>query len=300
MTASEDRNNAGIRFENDSTLPDVVSLVNISQTYDGGAHYIIKDLNLLVEGHAERGHFTVLMGTSGCGKSTLLRYIAGLQKPTKGEVLLHGKPLEGSVPMVFQTYSSLPWRTVLENVTLPLEIKGMGTPKEQRAAAMEMLRTVGLEDQWRKFAQHPILSGGQLQRVALARALVSNPELLLMDEPHQALDVNTRFLAQLTVSRLREKLKSTILLVTHDIQEAVFLADDIYIMAPNPGRIVQHIKVDLPSPRGREIRMDKRFVELVQMVEQSLFEVGSLPPLVQPPQSVVAPTVVMPSAAVPN
>ena len=258
-----------VEFVN-TELKDIIELRNINQTYDQGKTYIIKDLNLLIEDKPEQGQFVVILGESGCGKSTLLRYIAGLQEPSSGEVFINERIRSNeAISMVFQQYSSLPWRTVLQNVMLPLEIKGVDRG-EAAGKAMEMIKTVGLSGHEKKYAQYPILSGGQLQRVAIARSLISNPEIILMDEPFGALDTNTRFKMQLMLAELWDNLKCTIIFVTHDIQEAVFLGDDIYVLSVNPASIVKHIAIDLPFHRDRQTKRSKRFGELVQEVEDAL------------------------------
>jgi NitT/TauT family transport system ATP-binding protein len=260
-----------VEFPN-TELVDVVELRNVSQTYDGGKTFIIKDLNLLIEDKPDQGQFVVMLGESGCGKSTVLRYIAGLQLPSSGEVYIKEKlRTNEAISMVFQQYSSLPWRTVLQNVTLPLELKGV-KKSEARDRAVEMIKSVGLTGHEKKYAQYPVLSGGQLQRVAIARSLISNPEIILMDEPFGALDTNTRFRMQLLLAELWDNLKCTVIFVTHDIQEAVFLGDDIYILSTNPAKIVNHIPVDLPFHRDRTTKRSKRFTELVQEVEDALLE----------------------------
>jgi len=258
-----------VRFIN-TELADIIELRKVSQTYDGGKTYIIKDLNLLIEDKPDQGQFVVILGMSGCGKSTVLRYIAGLQPPSSGEVLIHEKlRSDEAISMVFQQYSSLPWRTVLRNITLPLELRGIDK-HEAEARAMTMINTVGLGGHEKKFAQYPVLSGGQLQRVAIARSLISNPEIILMDEPFGALDTNTRFKMQLMLADIWDTLKCTVIFVTHDIQEAVFLGDDIYIMSTNPAQIIDHIAIDLPFHRDRETKRSKRFTHLVQEVEDAL------------------------------
>jgi NitT/TauT family transport system ATP-binding protein len=258
-------------------LPNLVELKNISQSYDGGETFIIKDLEFLVEDKPAQGQFVVILGMSGCGKSTLLRYIAGLQEPTSGKVLLHDKPIAENkrVSMVFQQYSSLPWMTVLENVSLALRYQGL-PKKEREDKAMEMLEMVGLAGHEHKFAQYPTLSGGQLQRVAIARSLLANPEVLLMDEPFGALDIRTRLQMQDLLASIWLKFHPTIIFVTHDIAEAVYLADDIYIMKSAPSRFVEHINVDLPFERNRGIKRDPHFVELVHEVEDRMVKVAEM------------------------
>ena len=270
----------------DTSLPDAIELSDVSQSYDGGKSLILKGVNLRVEHEPGRGRFVVILGQSGCGKSTILRYIAGLQKPTRGKVLLRGKPREDSdvVSMVFQQYSSLPFYTVLDNVALPLIFRGVSREKAE-AKAREMLKTVGLEGHEWKYAKSPLLSGGQLQRVAIARSLISNPGIILMDEPFGALDTNTRFKMQMMLVDIWEKFKTTILFVTHDIPEAVFLADVIYIMSANPGQIVEFIQVDLPAHRDRSTKRDQRFVELVGRVEDALLRVTEASPARAPTAS---------------
>jgi NitT/TauT family transport system ATP-binding protein len=213
------------------------------------------------------------MGKSGCGKSTILRYWTGLQKPTSGDVYVGGKLLADheSIPLVFQQYSSLEWFTVLENVALPLTIKGIAK-KDANEQAMQMIKVVGLEGHENKFAKTPQLSGGQLQRVAIARSLVANPKMLLLDEPYGALDGFTRAKMQFFLLDLFQKselanLNPTVVLVTHDPREAVLLGNDVYIMDADPGRIIKHIKPDLPNHRDRSIRQDKRFIEIVSYIE---------------------------------
>jgi NitT/TauT family transport system ATP-binding protein len=263
-------------------LPDVIELRGISQWYEneGRKTVVIEDLNLLIEDMPNRGQFACLLGPSGCGKSTLLRYIAGLQKPSQGEVLLYGKPRkeEDHVGMVFQQYSSFPWLTVLENVSLALALQGV-SKKERTERAMEFIKICDLEAHAHKYAQYPMLSGGQLQRVAIARSLVSNPNLLLMDEPFGALDVNTRLRMQDMLLGIWEKLwkvnsATTILFVTHDIPEAVYLGTEIYIMQANPGTFVHHVAIDLPFDKTRKIKRDPRFVQYVYSIEDTMMQLA--------------------------
>ncbi|MEM6377288.1 MAG: ABC transporter ATP-binding protein [Bacteroidota bacterium] len=261
----------------DSSLSNIIELKGIEQSYDGGASYIIKDLNFLVEDKPDQGQFVVIMGMSGCGKSTLLRYIAGLQKPTAGEVLIHGKPIDENnrVSMVFQRYSSLPWMTVLDNVALALKYKGI-EKKEREERAREMIELVGLAGHEKKYAQYPTLSGGQLQRVAIARSMIANPEILLMDEPFGALDINTRLQMQDLLSIVWLKFHPTIIFITHDISEAVYLGDDVYIMKSAPSQFVEHLKIDLPFERSREIKRNPRFVQLVHELEDKMINVANI------------------------
>ena len=260
----------------DTDLPNIIDLQQIKQSYDGGKTWILQDLTFLIEDKPEQGQFAAILGPSGCGKSTVLRYIAGLQDPTEGSVLLKGKAVDkdNRVSMVFQQYSSLPWMTVLDNVGLALRYKGL-LKKERDEKALEMIELVGLAGHENKFAQYPTLSGGQLQRVAIARSLLANPEILLMDEPFGALDVGTRLQMQDLLLKLWMKFHPTIVFVTHDISEAVYLADEIYIMKKAPSRFVERIKVDLPYPRSRATKREPRFEELVHVVEDKMVEVAT-------------------------
>ncbi|MCI4626550.1 MAG: ABC transporter ATP-binding protein [Candidatus Magnetoovum sp. WYHC-5] len=263
-----------IEFE-DTKLDDIIVLKNVSQTYDEGKSYIIKDLNLIIEDKPGQGQFVVILGTSGCGKSTVLRYIAGLQEPTSGKILIHGKPRTDNtvIGMVFQQYSSFPWYTVLENVMLPLLLKKV--PKEHAIVkALSMIESVGLKGHEHKYTVYPTLSGGQLQRVAIARSLIINPQIVLMDEPFGALDAHTRFKMQLLLANLWLSFQNTVIFVTHDIQEAVFLGDDIYIMKPNPGEIIKHIHIDLPLERTYEIKKEQHFIDLVNDIEDTIYSIN--------------------------
>ena len=256
---------------NDTGLGNIIQLNNIAQSYDGGDTWILRDLNLLIEDQPNQGQFVCILGPSGCGKSTVLRYIAGLQEPTEGEVLIHDRPpaADNRVSMVFQQYSSLPWMTVLENVALALQYRNV-TKKEREERAREMIELVGLAGHEHKFAQYPTLSGGQLQRVAIARSLIANPEILVMDEPFGALDINTRLQMQDLLYGLWQRFHPTIVFVTHDIAEAVYLGDEILIMKHAPSRFIERIDVDLPAERTRVLKRDPRFIELVRRVEDRM------------------------------
>ena len=261
----------------DSNLNNIIELRDIGQSYDGGANWIIKDLEFLVEDKPDQGQFIVILGMSGCGKSTLLRYMAGLQEPTEGIIKINNKPvLEAErVSMVFQRYSSLPWMTVLDNVGLALRYKGM-SKADRDEKAMEMIQLVGLDGHQDKYAQYPTLSGGQLQRVAIARSLLANPKILLMDEPFGALDIRTRLQVQDLLADVWTKFQSTIVFVTHDISEAVYLGDDIYIMKSAPSQIVRHIKVDLPLERNRQTKRNPKYTQLVHHVEDEMIAVAEM------------------------
>lgn len=260
-----------------NTSANIIELKGIRQTYDEGKTVIINDLDFVIADKPAQGQFAILLGMSGCGKSTLLRYIAGLQKPTDGTVLIKGQPVgpDNRASMVFQEYSSLPWMTVLENVALSLEYKGIDK-KERTQKAMEMIEMVGLKGHEMKYAQYPTLSGGQLQRVAIARSLLANSEILLMDEPFGALDIKTRLQMQELLADIWEKFHSTIIFVTHDIAEAVFLGDEIFIMKSPPSKIVEKIEVDLPLHRTWEMKRDKKFIDIVHQVEDAMVKISDL------------------------
>ncbi len=258
---------------NDTELPNLVELKKVTQTYETpkGPLTVIKNLDFLVE-KKPQGQVITIVGLSGSGKSTLLRYIAGLQKPTSGEVLLNEKSRDGqpAVAMVFQKYSSLPNLSVLDNVMLPLQIRNVPA-KEARDRAMTMIERVGLLGHEHKFAQDNILSGGQLQRVAIARSLVYHPELLLMDEPFSGLDIVTKYVMMELITQLWEEHKMTIIFVTHDPGQAVFLGDEVNVVAPSPGRIVDRIPIDLPVlGRNYDTMKTARYVELVNQVTDAL------------------------------
>ena len=246
----------------------IIDLTGIAQSYNNGQTYIIKDLNFAVQEQTDKGKFIGLLGASGSGKSTLLRYIAGLQIPTAGNVLINGATpsADNRVSVVFQEYSSMPWYTVLENVALALTYKGM-SKKERNERAMEMIELVGLSGHENKYAQIPGLSGGQLQRVAIARSLLANSNILLMDEPFGALDINTRLQMQDLLLSLQEKFKMYVIFVTHDISEAVYLSDVIYMMKKAPSLIEEEIIINLPDHRSRDLKRDPKFIDLVYQVE---------------------------------
>src|ERR1700761_5537161 len=210
----------------------------------------LRGINLNVE----RGEFISVVGPSGCGKTTFLRIVAGLEHASSGEVLLDGRAVREPGTdrgFVFQNDSLLPWRTVLANAIIGREIAGSLGPAD-RKRTMELLKLVGLEG----FEHyHPRqLSGGMRQRVNLARALAIDPEILLMDEPFAALDAQTREIMQTELLRIWEQGRKTVLFVTHQIDEAVFLSDRVFVFARRPGRINEIIDIDLPRPRGLAIK----------------------------------------------
>jgi NitT/TauT family transport system ATP-binding protein len=209
---------------------------------------------------------SVIVGPSGCGKSTLLRLVAGLGEATAGRVTLDGRPIAGPSAergMVFQSYTLFPWLTVRRNVEFGLELKRTPAPERARIAG-QFIREVGLEGFEDAYPDQ--LSGGMRQRTALARALANDPEILLMDEPFGALDSQTRALMQELLLAIWEQSHKTVLFITHDIDEALFLGDVVYVMTARPGRIKKEITVDIPRPRGPEVLTAPRFVDLKRQV----------------------------------
>ncbi|MDR7434207.1 MAG: ABC transporter ATP-binding protein [Armatimonadota bacterium] len=207
-----------------------------------------------------------IVGPSGCGKSTLLRLVAGLIRPTSGEILLDGRRVEGPGAdrgMVFQSYTLFPWLTVQGNVEFGLRIRGVGA-EERREIARRYIELVGLVGFEHAYPKE--LSGGMMQRVAIARVLANDPEVLLMDEPFGALDAQTRSLMQELLLQVWEKTRKTILFVTHDIDEAIFLGDRVYVMTARPGRIKEEIPVSLPRPRTLEVTTAEPFMAIKRRV----------------------------------
>lgn len=212
----------------------------------------IRDLSFTTQA----GKFTCILGTSGCGKTTLLNVIAGLKKATTGQVLLNGIPVTGpgrDRAMVFQNPALLPWRNVWRNITYGLEIQGYSI-KEAREKAIEMISLVGLQGFEESFPRE--LSGGMQQRVNLARALVTNPGLLLMDEPFASLDAQMREFMQTEIERIWLQTGQTTIFVTHMIDEAIFLADEIIVMSNRPGRVKAIIPVTSSRPRLHSLATD--------------------------------------------
>ena len=223
--------------------------------------------------------FYCLIGHSGCGKSTLLRIIDGLIKPTSGEVRIKGELINQpgwDRGMVFQHFNLLPWRTVLGNIEFGLENRKVPR-REQRERAMRYISMVGLDGFEHAYPSQ--LSGGMQQRVGLARALAIEPEILLMDEPLGSLDAQTREVMQAELMRIWSIEKRTVLFVTHDIEEAIFLADRVIVMSQRPGRVVEIIDVDFPRPREENLRTLPAFTEMRSRIWQTLKRGASDSPL---------------------
>jgi NitT/TauT family transport system ATP-binding protein len=233
-----------------------------------GPQTVLQDVSLDVH----RAEFLTIIGASGCGKTTLLRAIGSLVAPSQGEITVYGKRSDlarrdRDFAFVFQSPALLEWRDALDNVLLPLELQGIPS-RDARVRAEEFLGKVGLAGFARYFPRQ--LSGGMQQRVAIARALVTNPRLLLMDEPFAALDEITRVQMNSWLLDIWEENRTTVIFVTHSIQEAVLLSDRIIVMAPHPGRIVGEIVVDLPRPRPYRIRESPSFLAIRREGERLL------------------------------
>jgi ABC-type nitrate/sulfonate/bicarbonate transport system ATPase subunit len=252
-----------------AAAPNVLELRGVGKSFvnpDGKVFDAIKDVNLVVKDEPGVGEFRVFLGPSGCGKSTILNIVAGLFPPTAGTALVRGAPVAGPGPdrgMVFQSYSSYPWLTVLDNVAFGLMLRGVPR-RDREGAARTWIKKVGLEGTEKKYPRQ--LSGGMRQRVAIARTLAARPQIILMDEPFGALDVQTRLGMQNLINELWEEIEGTILFVTHDIAEAVYLADTIHILSAGPGTIVDEVTVDLPLHRTEELKNTARFRELETVV----------------------------------
>ena len=240
-----------------------VAIDQASFTYDSSEVVVDK-----VDWSIDEGEFHCLVGRSGCGKTTLLKIAAGLLQPSRGTISIQGRPVRepsAQVGFVFQNPTLLEWRSVLDNVLLPLSLKRTLGPGDHEKAA-ELLSLVGLEDYAARYPRE--LSGGQQSRVAIARALISEPAVLLMDEPFAALDAITREELQDDLLRLCELRKTTVLFVTHDIAEAIYLADRVAVM--EGGRLLQGLDVSIEKPRQRDIRFSAGFNALCRKVHESM------------------------------
>lgn len=236
----------------------------------------VEDVTLTVR----PGEFVVVAGPSGCGKTTLLKSLAGLLLPTQGAVSVGGAPVRGPlkvVGMAFQNPILLPWRRTLDNVLLPLEVVAPHKERYRReraayvAQAQELLASVGLDGFGDRFPWQ--LSGGQQQRVSLCRALIHQPALMLLDEPFGALDAFTREELWQVLQDLWMRRRFTVVLVTHDLREAVFLADTVYVMSPRPGRLISQTAVSLPRPRTLEDTFSETFTETYHTIRRQIGEV---------------------------
>jgi len=253
---------------------DKIAVRNVAKTFrlaDGKEVDALQNINFEIEDAYSRegrdiGEFRVLLGPSGCGKSTLLRLIAGLDQPDSGEVLVNDHPVHGPGKdrgMVFQKYTSFPWLTVADNIAYGLKINGV--PKAQRKEIVaQLIQDIGLSGF--ESAYPETLSGGMQQRVAIARTLALRPAVILMDEPFGALDAQTRSEMQLLLLKVWDETASTILFVTHDVEEAIYLADRIFVMSAHPGTIVEDVQVPFDRPRSLDLKQRNEFHELQNYV----------------------------------
>lgn len=241
--------------------------VSFPEKNNGDTVHALKDVNLEIK----QGEFVSLLGPSGCGKTTLLRTIADLQRPTSGIITVRGMtPHEvresQKYGLVFQSPVLFDWRTVRKNVCMPMEV--IGLPKKERTRRVTaMLELVGLLPFGKKYPHQ--LSGGMQQRVGIARALALDPEILLMDEPFSALDEFTKEKLHMDLMEIWRKTAKTILFVTHNITEAVFLSDRVVVLSPHPGRVSAVVDITLPRPRTLEIKDSPEFIHLVSRVRGS-------------------------------
>ena len=238
-----------------------LSIQGVSRTFTSAKGAATQAL-LPVDFDVRENDFVTILGPSGCGKSTMLRIVAGLDSPTSGRVLLDGRPVEGPGAdrgMVFQSYTLFPWLTIEQNIRFGLRERGM-PEAQQKERASYFIAKVGL----RGFEQHfpKQLSGGMQQRTAIARALANDPKILLMDEPFGALDNQTRVLMQELLLGIWESERKTVLFVTHDIDEAIFMANRVAVFSARPGRIKTELAVDLPHPRHYTIKTSPEFMDL--------------------------------------
>lgn len=253
---------------------DKIAVRNVAKTFrmaDGKNVDALENINFEIEDAYSRegrdiGEFRVLLGPSGCGKSTLLRLIAGLDRPDSGEVLVNDQPVHGPGKdrgMVFQKYTSFPWLTVADNIAYGLKINSVPEQKRNEIVA-QLIRDIGLSGFENAYPE--TLSGGMQQRVAIARTLALRPAVILMDEPFGALDAQTRSEMQQLLLKVWDETASTILFVTHDVEEAIYLADRVFIMSAHPGTIVEDVQVPFDRPRSLDLKQRNEFHELQSYV----------------------------------
>ena len=255
-----------------------VDIDDVTLTYKsaGGGVLALQGTTLNVR----RGEFAAVVGPSGCGKSSLMKLVTGLLRPDSGDIVIFGDKVRGPVKiagMAFQNANLLPWRKVIDNVLLPLEIvephrhRFRQHRKEYRAQGEALLKTVGLDGFGERYPWE--LSGGMQQRASLCRSLIHQPALLMLDEPFAALDAFTREELWCVLRDLWQRIGFTVILVTHDLREATFLADKVHVMSARPGRIVMSKTVDLPRPRDLDICYEPRFTDIVHELRGKIAEV---------------------------
>ena len=248
----------------------MLQLRNITKDYQVGDSKVaaLKGISLSFR----RNEFVSILGASGCGKTTLLNIIGGLENPTEGQVLVDGKPVQGPGPdrgIVFQQYALFPWLTVEKNVQFGLKLQGK-SKEECEETARKYLKMVDLEGFAKSYPKE--LSGGMKQRVAIARAYAVNPKVLLMDEPFGALDAQTRTQLQQELLNTWEKEQKTCFFITHDVEEAIILAQRVVIMCARPGRVKDIVDIDIPYPRDQETKMSPRFLELKNYIWSQVYQ----------------------------
>ena len=255
-------------MEREATVEPLLRVEGVSKSFDQTQHArALHSVSFAVR----TGEIVCLVGPSGSGKSTLLRMIGGLTKPDSGALFLDGTPItepHPAVGMVFQRTNFMPWRTILENILLPVEGANGGVTPPERERGEAMLRLVGLEGFEHHYPKQ--LSGGMAQRAVLARAFLQSPRLLLLDEPFGSLDALTRERMNSELLRLQTPQQQTILMVTHSISEAVFLADRVLVLSARPGRLVAEVIVDLPRPRELALMGTPEFARLTQTVRAKI------------------------------
>jgi NitT/TauT family transport system ATP-binding protein len=252
-----------------------VTIADVSKRFPLGDRDFVALENIAID--IREGEFLSVIGPSGCGKSTLLRLVAGLTEPSSGTLSIGGETpaqarARSELGFVFQEPTLLPWRTTVDNVTLLLEVAKRGNKAERRRRALELLELVGLSE----FADaHPAkLSGGMQRRVGIARALALDPRILLLDEPFGALDEITRQRMNMELLRIWTQRRTTTMLVTHNVGEAVFLSDRVLVMGTHPGRIIAEVSIDLPRPRRLELLQDEAFFALTSRLTGMLLADG--------------------------
>ncbi|MEM9341961.1 MAG: ABC transporter ATP-binding protein [Pseudomonadota bacterium] len=246
----------------------VYQLARVGKTYASNQVVALEDVSLTLN----KGSFTSVIGSSGCGKSTLLKIMAGLIPPSRGRVVLQGRPVTGprrDIGMMFQQATLFPWKTAVENIVLPIEIRdGKAAAKKAMDKATELLKVVGLEGFENVYPNE--LSGGMAQRASICRMLITEPAVLLLDEPFSALDELSRDMMNMELQRICREQDATAFLVTHSIQEAVILSDEIVVMKPRPGRIAEIVEVDLPRPRSLDMMTTPKFGSIVDHIRSML------------------------------
>jgi len=251
-----------------STGQPVYELTKVGKTYSRNKVVALEDVSLTLQ----KGSFSSVIGSSGCGKSTLLKIMAGLIPPSTGRVVLQGEPVMGprrDIGMMFQQATLFPWRTTIENIVLPIEIRdGRAAAQAAKQQANELLDVVGLTGFADVYPNE--LSGGMAQRAAICRMLITQPAVLLLDEPFSALDELSRDMMNMELQRICTEQDATAFLVTHSIAEAVILSDHIYVMKPRPGRLAEIVTVDLPRPRRLDMITTPEFGSIVDYIRTLL------------------------------